>query len=80
MKAPYMIKYNDQYYNVGDELPPEVEALIKPKYEEQQKRLADIKKNKPANILTKTVKNNQLSLVFIAQGMPMCVPYKEREL
>ena len=53
-----MIKYNDQYYNVGDELPPEVEALIKPKYEEQQKRLADIKKNKPANILTKTVKNN----------------------
>lgn len=58
MKAPHQIKYNNKYYNIGDELPQELAEVIKPKHDASQKYIEDMNRNKPVNILTKTVKNN----------------------
>lgn len=56
MKAPHTIKYNDKYYHPGDELPKELEELIKP-MQEKHEELKDSIKEKSNTVIVPTVVN-----------------------
>ena len=54
MKAPHTIKYNDKYYHPGDELPKELEELIKP-VQEKHEEFKDSIKEKSNTFIVPTV-------------------------